>query len=223
MANYDVSILQGGNKVNPSNPGADSSDSDEPGGNPSDHEIEGDQSPPDAKATTTKAKVAVKKEIIPSKRVRSQVDRIADTEIVRLECKKTKFTYEQQRLKTIASVASVKAQERSHRLVEIREAELNFERQKLQLDHEYRLEILKHGQVFPPSSQLDSYGRQSTSYGSQPHPVSWPGKPYNTPQPSVIFKAPSLEDFPLPPSENSGGDHGGSSGSMSGLFDGVIY
>jgi len=139
---YDVSLLldQENNGTRPSNLGVDPADSDEPKGNPDDQETEGDPSPPDAKATT-KGKGTVKKEsATPSKRTRSQVDRIADTEIARWECKKTKLEVEQQRLKTLETVASVKAQERSHRMVGIREAELNLEREKLRLDHEYRLD-----------------------------------------------------------------------------------
>jgi len=107
--------------------------------------------------------------------------------------------------------------------VGIREAELNLEREKLRLDHEYRLEMLKQGRVFPPPSQ-DSRGRQSTSLdGFQPYPAAWPAQPYNAPQPSVDFKAQSLENFPLPPSERSESGHGDSSGSRSGLFDGANY
>lgn len=217
---YDVSILlgQGNDEVNPANRGANPSDSDEPKGNPDDQEIEDGQSLPGAKATV-KAKVAIKKKsAVPSKWTRSQVDRIADTEIARLECKKTKFETEQQRLRTLASVASVKAQERSRRMVDIREAELNNEREKMRLDHEYRLELLKHGQ-FTPSSQ-DSH-HLTPPHNFQP---PWPTQSYNMPQPSVDFKPQTaLERFPLPPSEHTDDNQGGDPVLGSGLFDGATY
>lgn len=225
---YNTSILldQGSNEAGPSNAGANPLDSlsDEPKEITEDLEIEGDTPSSDTKATTKGKKTAVKKEhVVPAKRARSQVDRIADTEVARLECQKVKFEAKQERIKSLAGVASVKAQEKSHMMVEIRQAELDLERERMKLNHEYRLEALKRGHVIPPSFQ-DSHSQPTPSYTipSQPYPAMWPpsspfpisqpfpgsdsqpsSQPYIAPHPSVGFKVPPLESFPMPPSGDS--------------------
>ena len=201
-AEYDTSIL-------PSNAAAASLSGDELKVATEGQEAKGSSSLPDEKGK----KVTVKREgVTPAKRTRSQVDRIADTEIARLECKKAKFEAEQQRFEMLKTVATAKAHEKSNRLIRL--AELNFEQEKLQLDHKYRLEMLKHGQIPPPSS-LDSHDRSptypTTWHSPTPLPSSQPfsesssepsSQPYVASQPPIEFEVPSLESFPLQSSQN---------------------
>ena len=143
-AEYDTSLLlsQGTNEASPSNGGDDLPDTDEPKEIAEDRELEGDSncfkndsidsSLPDVKATAGEKKITSKKEpAVPAKRPRSQVDWIANAEVAHFECKKVKFEADQQCLKTVASVASVKAQEKTCCVVEIRQAELDLERDKI--------------------------------------------------------------------------------------------
>lgn len=241
---YDTSILPSNSRTNPF-------DGDETKATAKDQEVEDNLSSPDEKATAKGKKSTVKKEVVtPAKRTRAQVDHIADTEIARLECKKAKFETEKEHFGMLASVASAKAQAKSNRLIRL--AELNFEHEKMQRDHEYRLEMLKHSQVPPLSSPVDSQGHPSTTLnGLQPYPAAWhsttsttplsdsqplsvsqpfsesnpqpSSQSYAPPQPTVEFKVPSLEGFPLQSLENSDGEHRNSPRSGSDLFDGTIY
>lgn len=239
-AEYDTSIL-------PSNTKADPSSGDELKVTAEDQEVEENPPSQDEKAAVKGKKIAVKKEgAAPGKRTRSQVDRIADTEVARFECKKARYETEQERLGMLRSVVSVKAQEKSNRLIRL--AELNFEQEKMRLDHEYRIEALKHSQVPHPSSQ-DSHGHSSTSLrglqpysaawdsstpltSSQPFPVSQPfsesgsqpgSTSYTAPGPSAGLKVPSLESFSLPPPEHPHGEHCKTPQSGSDPFDGAAY
>ena len=215
---YDTSILlpQDNNEVGPSTMGDDPLDSDELKDTAEDQELEHDLKSfnkdaigapsPDTKGAAGGTKATTKKEATtPAKRTRSQVDRIADTEIARFECKKVKFETEQQRLKTVESVASVRAQEKTRRAVEVRQAELDAQKELMRMNYEYRLEMLKLGHVPPPSSQ----GPQPLTllHDFQPYPDTWhsstssPGfQPHPTPQPPAPFQVPPLESFPLPSS-----------------------
>ena len=88
------------------------------------------------------AKTTVKTEpVSPAKRARSQIDRIADAEIVRLECKKERVKAEERRIETLAGLVAAKAQERSQR------QRIELEREKMRLEHEYRMAALQVGQV----------------------------------------------------------------------------
>ena len=99
--------------------------------------------PKKGNSTNTKEEDAV-----PAKQ-KSQVDRITDTEIARLECKKAKFDTKQQRLRTFEAVASVKAREETRRAVEVRQAELAAEKERVKMEYEYRMEMFRLGHTAP--------------------------------------------------------------------------
>ena len=80
---------------------------------------------------------------------KSRVDRIADTEIARLGCKKAKFDTKQQRLRTFEAVASVKGREETRRAVEVRQAELAAEKERVKMEYEYRMEMFRLGHTAP--------------------------------------------------------------------------
>ena len=215
-AKYDRSILlrkQGTDGTGPNQTADDLLDSKELGEPVEDQEHENDLTDapsPDIKVTTGENKVPVKKErSIPAKQSRSQVDRIADAEMARLDCKKAKLEVEQERLKSIKSIAVAKAQEKTHRTVEVRQAELNIEREKMRMDHDYRMEMLKLGRILPPSPNATSL------HGFQPYQTAWnflsplPSSQSSAiPPPSTPSEETPLED-PLCSSleESSGGDH----------------
>ena len=212
---YDTSILSNewsGNGGSP-NQGADSSDGSEVKVAAEDQEIK-DNATSSTKVTAKGKKPAVKKEdAIPAKRMRSQVDRIADAEIARYDCKRAKFESDQQRIKALADTNTTKVEARSHRLLEVRKAELDLEREKMVLDHQHRMELLKYRQVPPPvpfQGNLQSYPTawQPPPPFSNPEPLPAP-QPFSksaSPQPSVSFQVPSLESF-MPPSGHSGSEH----------------
>lgn len=160
----------------------------------------------DDKATVKGKEVTIKKEgVTPAKRMKSQIDRIAETEMAKLDVKRVKAEVEKERLKAITSMASAKA-----------EAKL----QKQRLDHEYRMETLRHRQIVAPPSQggLQPY----SAVWPSPTPLSGPGpftgsgiQPFSEPaspqsRPSVGFEPPQLEGFPLPTAGPSGGEVPGS-------------
>jgi len=230
---YDTSILldQGDNETGPPNTGDGLDDNDEPNETTENQEPRGDNkdaidsSSPDAKVTTIK-KVAIKKEsIVPAKRTRSQVDRIADAEIARFDTKKAKFETEQQRFKTLESVGLAKAREKTRQAVEVRQAELEVEKERIRTNHEYRMEMLKCGRIPPPDPRL------STSLDSfPPYPATWPSsapfvssQPYTTPYtaPYTAPQPPVPVEAPLPPPEHSrsGGQHDSPESQLDGLFD----
>lgn len=155
----------------------------------------------DTKVTTGEKYTSVKKEgTTPAKRPRSQVDRIADAEMARLDCKKAKFGVEQERLKSVRSVAMAKAQERTHRVVEVRQAELDLERERMRMDHKYRMEMLKLG-LTPSAAPFPQ--------GFQPYSATWPNsQSYIAPQPSMTpIKEPQLQGFSPPPLEVGSSSH----------------
>lgn len=239
-AEYNTMILlnQGDNGAGPSNTGDDPLSADELKGTAEDQELEDDlnsfnknaidPSSPDSKVTV-KEKTAVKKEgVVSAKRPRSQVDRIADAEIARFECKKAKLEVDQRRFKTVENVALVKAQEKTRRIVEIRQAELDLKKEKMRMDHEYRMEMLRLGQILP-SSPHDSHPSTSSN-SSQPNPAAWHPissfssvQPHTVPQSSVPVGAPSLENFPLQSPECSSSDHRNSPEPESDLFGETSY
>ena len=204
---YDTSILlnQGNNGAGPSNAGDNQPDASGSKAITEDQESKDDlysvdnnaidPSSLDAKATDSGKKVVVKKESVVPMKQRSQVDRIADAEVARFECKKVKFEVERRRLETVENVNLAKAQEKTRRVVGVRQAELDVTREKMRMDHEYRMEMLKHGQL--PPSPYDAHPLSSLN-GSQPNPAAWNQspptfQPYTTPQPLVPFKVPSPE------------------------------
>jgi hypothetical protein len=243
-AEYDTSILvgQGNDKAGPSNARVNPFDSDELNDTAEDQKLEEDLNllntdainppSPDVKATTREKKVPIKKEgTVPVKR-KSPMDRIAETEVARLDCKKVKFETEQHRLKTVENVALVRAQEKTHRAVEIRQAELSVEKDAMRMNHEFRMEMLKHDRVPPPSSQDP---QSSTSLRNfPPHPGTWKSltsspafQPYAASQPntapwsSTPFEVPPFKSFPQSSPEHSGSDHHKSLEPRSDLSDGT--
>lgn len=111
------------------------------------------------KAIGTDLSVTIKKEnvILAKRGVRSQVDRIADTKIAQLKCKKIKLKTEQQCLKASENVASVKMREKAHWDVEIRKSEMELQKEKMHMDQEYRLGMPKHGHIVEPFSSFYLY------------------------------------------------------------------
>ena len=224
---YDTSVLagdQGTSEAGPTKMGDGPLDSDELKETVDDQEL--DNTPIDTPDLNTKAannerKASVKKEhTIPAKRPRSQVDRIADTEIARLDCKKARLEIEQERLKSVQSVAVARAQEKTHRVVEVRQAELAVEREKIQMEHEYRMEMLKRGHI-PPLSSVAT----TSLHGFQPYPAAWNfvaplpnSQTYAAPQSLTPPKGPPSEGFPARSLDRHSG--GGSPRSRPDLFDG---
>ena len=198
-ADYDTSILLSQDRDDESID-AEASDSDGVKEATDDQEIENDKAS-DTKVLK-KGKATVKKEaVVPAKRVKSQVDRLADVEVAQWECKRAKYETEGERFRTFATMASVKAKEKSHRLVEIEQAKLKLEQDKLRMEHEYQMGVLNRGQVLLPPSQ-DGIQSYSTTWNQAPFTSS---QPFASPQPfagSQPFAG--LQPFTgLPPSTSS--------------------
>jgi hypothetical protein len=224
-ANYDTSILLNheNNQMDSSDGEADESNSDETK-TTKNQENEGDPTS-NAKPAAKGKKVTIKKEgVVPSKRTRSQIDRIADTEVARYECKKAKFDSDQQRARMLVNVASAKAEAKSRTSVEIRQAELNLERERMKLDHEYRMATLKYHGVLPSSSQggvqfyptswqspppfdPQRFSSSQPSSGSQLVPGSGSQQFGTSSQPLDSFEVPTLDSFAYQTSGQSDSEH----------------